>query len=343
MHRDDCLDHPGESTLQRIVRKLFPLLRVVLACAIVTSLVIWVRPEELFERFSGIRPSAGLVAFAGTLLAYWLGAIRLRLLAQSEEFALNEKEAISLNFAAVFYGLFLPGGSATGWAVRLVRLARDRANTATALFVLACDRALATASLAAIGVIADLWLRNPIAIPVSVALFAVMLGTTLMAVFLLVPSVRVLLAPIVHAPVLHRFAKFVRKYQTPAVRPQYRVVVNAIFLSICVHLVGTAVWVLLARSVGIDVNLVVIAWVRSASMVVALFPVSVGGLGLRESVVMYLLASFGVSGAEALSLSLSVFTVTVLSVGLFGGLIEVWHLVMEYYSKATKNGDTLSK
>jgi len=343
MPPDDCLDRPGESTWQRIVRNLLPMLRVVLACAIVTALVTWVRPEELFKRLSGIRPSAGLVAFAGALSTYWLGAIRLQLLAQSEKFALSGMEAISLNLVAVFYGLFLPGGSATGWAVRLVRLARDRSHTAAALFVLGCDRALATASLAGIGVIADLWLRNPAAVPVSAVLFSVMLGTTLMAVLLLVPSVRALLAPVVHVRILCRLAKFVRKYQTPARGPQYRVVVTAIFLSVCIHLVGTAVWVLLARSVGIDVDLVVIAWVRSVSMVVALLPVTVGGLGLRESMVMYLLASFGVSGADALSLSLSVFTVTVLGVGIFGGLIEVWHLVMRHHSKASKTRDTSSK
>lgn len=343
MPPDDCLYRPGESTWQRIVRNLFPMLRVVLACAIVTALVTWVRPEELLKRFSGMRPFAGLAAFAGAIFAQWLGAIRLQLLARSEKFALSGIEAFSINLSAVFYGLFLPGGSATGWAVRLARLARGRSNTAAALFILGCDRALATASLAVIGVIADLLLRSPAAFPVSAVLFSVTLGATLMAVLLLVPSVRVLLAPIGRVPTLRRLAKFVRKYQTPAIGPQNRVVVTAIFLSGCIHLVGTAVWILLARSVGIDVDLVVIVWVRSVSMVVALLPATVGGLGLRESMVMYLLASFGVSGADALTLSLSVFTVTVLGVGIFGGLIEVWHLVMRHYSKTSKTSDTSLK
>lgn len=341
---DDGLDRSGKLTAQRIARKFSPTLRVVMACTIVTPLVIWVRPEQLYERLSGIRLSIGLMALAGALLAYWLGSIRLKLLAQAEELALSGMEAISLNLSAVFYGLFLPGGSATGWAVRLVRLARHRSNTAAALFVLGCDRALATASLAGIGVIADLWLKNPATTaPVSVVLFFVMLGTTFMAVLFMVPSIRVLLASIVHAPILCRLAKFIRKHHTPATGPQYRVVVPAILLSVSSQLVSTAVWVLLARSVGIDVDVVVIAWVRSVSMVVALLPATVGGLGLRESMVMYLLASFGVSGADALSLSLSVFTTTVLGVGLFGGLIEVGHLVMQHNSKNAEAGDTSSK
>jgi uncharacterized membrane protein YbhN (UPF0104 family) len=340
MDPDDCLDRPGESTWHRIARLLFPVLRVVLACAIVTLLVIWVRPEELVDRFSGIRPFPGLLAFAGTLFMYWLGAARLQLLARSGDFALSWTEAISLNLAAVFYGLFLPGGSATGWAVRLIRLAGNKSNAAAALFVLGCDRALATASLAVIGVMADLWLGTPAAASVSIFLFSVMFGTTLMAVFLLAPSTRTMLAPIANIPLLCRLARLVRKYQTPVTGPQYRVIVTALFLSVCIQIAGIAVWVLLARSVGIGVDLVVIAWVRSASMLFALLPATVGGLGLREAMVMYLLASFGVSGADALSLSLSVFMVTVFGVGLFGGLVEVWHLATHQNPKDSKTSNT---
>ncbi len=317
-------------------------LRVVLACAIVTTLVTWISPEEVFKRFASIPLSAALAGFAGALLGQWLGSVRLRLLANSQRLALTGVEAFFINLSAVFYGLFLPGGSATGWAVRLLRLARAKSNTGAALFVLGCDRVLATASLAVIGVIADLLLRGPASVVVSAGLFSATLGSTLLAVFLLVPSFRVVLAPLRRVRVARWFGEFIRKREGLETGPPYRAAVIALILSLCIHLIGIAVWVLLARSLGIDVSVLVIAWVRSTAMVVALLPATVGGLGLRESAVIYLLASFGGSGADALSLSLAVFAVTVLAVGIVGGLAEVWYLLTRRQSKADNTGNSSS-
>jgi glycosyltransferase 2 family protein len=319
---------PAEPAQKRFFMNLRATLRVVLACAIVTTLVTWISPEEVFKRFAAIPLSAALAGLAGALFEQWLSAVRLRLLANSQRLALTGVEAFFISISAVFYGLFLPGGSATGWAVRLLRLARGKSNTGAALFVLGCDRVLATASLAVIGVIADLLLRGPASVAVSAGLFAVALGMTLLAVFLLVPSFRVVLAPVQRIRFARWFGKLVSNREGMETGPQYRIAVTALFLSLCGHLVSIAVWVLLARSVGIDINVVVIAWVRTTAMVVALLPATVGGLGLRESAVIYLLASFGVSGADALSLSLAVFAVTVLAVGIVGGGAEVWYLLI---------------
>jgi hypothetical protein len=85
-----------------------------------------------------------------------------------------------------------------------------------------------------------------------------------------------------------------------------------------------------ARALGLELGLLEIAWVRSAALVVGLLPVTVGGLGLREGTVVALLAVFGVSSADALSLSLLAFTVTVLGVGVVGGLSEAAHLIRRH-------------
>jgi uncharacterized membrane protein YbhN (UPF0104 family) len=63
-------------------------------------------------------------------------------------------------------------------------------------------------------------------------------------------------------------------------------------------------------------------------MIVGVIPATVGGLGLREGATAYLLMTLGVTSADALSLALLAFAVTVLGVGLLGGLAEAWRLLM---------------
>jgi uncharacterized protein (TIRG00374 family) len=95
-----------------------------------------------------------------------------------------------------------------------------------------------------------------------------------------------------------------------------------LFLSIVSHLFGVALYYFLALSVGIDIPFSAMGWIRSAALIVALLPVSLSGLGLREGAIFYLLGSAGVLGEKALAVSLLVFGVSVVMLGALGGILE---------------------
>jgi len=294
------------------------------------------------ENLGGLPALAAVAGLAGALMAQSIGALRLSRIARSQGLRVGGGEALSISLAAVFYGLFLPAGNATGWAVRLLRLSRDDGRFGAALLVLGFDRSFATASLAAIGAAADLALGRPATVAVSVLLVAVALCAMVPAMLLGVPSTRRLLAWTRSARLPRWLGGKIGDLEGLETGTERGTAALATVLSLCLHVVGIAIWVVLARSLGIDVDVVVIAWVRSAAMVVALVPASVGGLGLRESASIYLLGFFGVRQADALSLSLAVFAVTVLAVGFVGGCVELWRLLTSTRSVAPKRSGTPS-
>lgn len=293
-----------------------------LAIGIVGLLVHWVGPAEVRARLAACPPSVALVALAAALLGQWLGALRFAQLAHVQGLPLTRMEAFGINLSTVFYGLFLPGGTATSWIVRLLRLPDAREQLGLALAVIAADRAFATAAGALLGLAADLALRVPATPVVTIGLAAAMVGTALIGRALLSPDVPAWLQRIRKLPLVRRIATRIIHGERSHEPLTKAAAARAILLSVAVHGLGIFAWWILARAIGLELGVLEVAWVRSASLIVGLLPVTVGGLGLREGTAVLLLALFGVAAADALALSLLAFLVTVLGVGAVGGVGE---------------------
>jgi uncharacterized membrane protein YbhN (UPF0104 family) len=303
---------------QHLVRGL----RVALAIAIVGLLLHWVGPAEVRARLAACAPSAALAALAAALLGQGLGALRFARLAQTQGLPLTRADALGINLSAVFYSLFLPGGTATSWIIRLLRLPGARAQLGLALAVIAADRAFATAAGAALGFATDLALGVPATLLVTAGLIGATLGSALLGWALLAPVVPAWLQRWRELPLLRRIARRMVHPEVPRQPLAVATIGWAALLSLGVHGLGIFAWWILARGIGLDPGPLEIAWVRSASLIVGLLPVTAGGLGLREGTTVVLLGLFGVPAADALSLALLAFLVTLVGVGAVGGLAE---------------------
>jgi glycosyltransferase 2 family protein len=98
-------------------------------------------------------------------------------------------------------------------------------------------------------------------------------------------------------------------------------------LAVLAQLLGIGSYGLVALAIGLDLSWITIAWTRSAAMLLAILPVSVAGLGLREGALVLLLAPYGVTPADAMAFSLTAFASTTLAAGLLGGLFEARRLL----------------
>ena len=102
--------------------------------------------------------------------------------------------------------------------------------------------------------------------------------------------------------------------------------VGSIFLA---SLVGYIFFVLsawvLADGMDLGVGLAAIAWVRSVTLLVALVPITVAGIGLRESMLIALLRDYGVSPSVAFAYAIASFAVQLL-LGVAGAILEIWRL-----------------
>lgn len=319
---------------REILKRCLPVLRVILAGAILTGLIRWIGPEQVLTRLAACPLPAALAGFAIAFLALWVGSVRLWLLARSRAFPLSNAQALAVNLTAVMYGLILPGGSATGWLVRLLRLSSGLSRLQSAVWILSSDRIFATGVGAAIGLLAGIFVVSPVKPAVSLLLFAIVLGMSAAMAILFASSMEFARMWAERIPVLRRFTPFLVRSEVFEGRPGMRTACLATLLSVLVHVGGIASWLILASAFDLDVGAWDIAWVRSAALVAALLPATAGGLGLREGAVVFLMATLGVDRTDALSLALLVFSVTILPIGVLGAILELGRLLMDRRSPA---------
>jgi uncharacterized membrane protein YbhN (UPF0104 family) len=129
-------------------------------------------------------------------------------------------------------------------------------------------------------------------------------------------------------PIIGRLAKHIAEPATVS-RPGGAVMLAVVGLSVALHAAGIAGWWILARTIGLELDAASVVWIRSAALVVTLIPATIGGLGLREGAVVYLLSGLGVPSVDALTLSLMAFATTVAAVGIVGGVVEALRLLTE--------------
>lgn len=300
-------------------------LKGAVAAAILAFLFSRVSVREVADALAGARTAPLLVAVGLSFLALLGTAYRLRTLAAAHGFGFSTSRMLEINLGAMFYGLFVPGGTVTGGAVRLYKMAREEGRLASAFSALLRDRLDATVALALVGLGFFLVDQPPGAGLARLALWAGLAGCLLLWLLLFHPG----LAPwtagwVGRIPVAVLRRPLARLWKAlgaaAAIRPGLQAKVLAISLG--AHLLGVASYLLLARAVGVEVPDTALAWIRSAVIFITMVPVSLAGIGLREGAFLFFLAPYGVAEERALALSFLVFAATVVVFGLVGGLLE---------------------
>jgi uncharacterized membrane protein YbhN (UPF0104 family) len=295
--------------------------RVAIAAAIFAYLFARAPVEEVLRSVAGADAGRVLAAVIAVFAQQLVVADRLRRLAQAYEVGLSTRALLKINLATLFYGLWLPGGNVTGFVARLYMMSASSRQYADVAVALACDRLVATVTLCAVGI--GFWaIAWPVdAWPVLALMSTAAVGVSVLLTILLLAPGRLpaslwpaRLAPLRDA--LHR------------PRSLRGSLVAALGLGLLTQMLGTAVYVLVASALDLDLSLATVGWTRAAAMLVAILPVSIAGLGVREGVLVLLLAPYGISAADALAYGLLAFVVSVLVPGLAGAIVEADRLLV---------------
>ncbi|MEL7087217.1 MAG: lysylphosphatidylglycerol synthase transmembrane domain-containing protein [Planctomycetota bacterium] len=299
-------------------------LKLVVAAAILAYLFHVVPFGDVWAQMKQADPGWLAAAFAAALLMQVGIAHRLRRLIAAQGVELSAYQVFEINLSTLFYGLFLPGGNFTGIAIRFYRLAsanQHLLNTGVALFF---DRLLSTFCLLVVGIgfwfVA--WPEDGGVALIAMTFAAVAFAGLTLAVFA-PPSV----------PLLGTLQRLMQRFggrSTDKLRHAIGAVWSlprrtlgfAFVITLLTHGLGIAAYWCILRGMGLPVGWVTIAWVRSAIILATMIPLTPSGVGLREGATLLLLTPHGVAEDEALAFSLLIFGVTVLAVGLIGGLLE---------------------
>jgi uncharacterized membrane protein YbhN (UPF0104 family) len=270
------------------------ILRIVFAAAILVLLFRSIPWSEVRDALGKTRGLPAFGAFVCGILMQVLVGLRWREILAHHGLPLPKSEALQIHLGALFYSAFLPAGNVAGMVVRVLRIEDRSRNWTTILHSLLIDRIWATGVLTIWGMIGLLLSHDD----PGFAAFAVFgAATAICAVALLILS------------------------GYPGWKP-------ALLLSLTSHGLGVTAFTLLAHSIGLDVGFETFAWVRSATILATMIPISVMGIGVREGVLVYLLTPRGVESPSAVALSFLVLAATVLTPALFGGLVEMERLIL---------------
>ena len=268
-------------------------LRIVVAAVILGILFRSIPWSEVRDSLAKTRAAPAIGAFACGVMMQLLVGLRWREILAHHDLPLPRSEALRIHFAALFYSAFLPAGNVAALVVRVLRIEDRSRNWTTILHSLLIDRLWATGVMTIWGMVGLLLSHaDP-----GFAAFAIFGGVTLICAVALV--------------ILSGY---------PGWKP-------ALFLSLTSHGLGVTAFTLLAYSIGLDVGAATFAWVRTATILATMIPVTVMGIGVRESVLVYLLTPRGVESSSAVALAFLVLAATVLWPALFGGLVEVERLI----------------
>lgn len=286
----------------------------------------------LIRALAQIHPAYFLTAFAlnalGTVLVRaWVAHLTTR----ASGLLLSFGELVKINLIARFYTIVLPRGAST--AIRWQHYRKGgTGHAAAALLMFENLVSIFTLFLSAAVM---LWLELDDTSDVSRILLPIAwLGTlcSIIVLLLFVSNRAATIAARIFQPLsrrrgrlsglISRLLSAVNDYQSISLR-QASVILFASFLGYLFFVLSA--WIL-AQGMAINVSLIAIAWIRSVTLLLALIPVTVAGIGLREGAFIVLLQEYGVSASVAFAYALSSFAIQ-LMLGLLGAVLEMFRIL----------------
>jgi len=275
---------------------------------LVSAVFIWValrgiQLQGILNDLSGARLpwlAAGLLVLA---VSYVFGALRWRLLAHGQDVELGFEGALRYSWIGMFFTNVLPSGFG-GDAVRAWLAGRRAGALSRVTASVLMDRLVAAWALVAVGAIAVAFQYSRLP---GVAIVACMLSATAV-----IAGSALLLAP-APAQMLSRATARWERLSGPigrvgeglsSYRGRWTLLTRAIAISLAAQLCVVAAAYLLARALGLRLDLGLLAACIPVVLLATAVPSAINGIGIREAVFRVLLVPAGVPAGQAVAFSL---------------------------------------
>ena len=277
--------------------------------------------QALKTAFGHVRPGAAVLAFA--LLLVWLAisALRWQVFLQPVGLAQPMGELLRLTLVGNFFNVFLPTGVG-GDAYKAFRLRGEAGSMAPPLATVFLDRLAGLVGLAFVAEVVCV-ARLATGHQDRVTLIAGALALAVLAA----SGFALMLAPRLASTadgtsrrLISRIRRFAAAFATAG--RSMKTLLRASALGVASALVLIAVAAVAASSLGIRMPVWGYPGVVMLSASLAVLPISMNGLGLREAAIVWCLAAFGIGHDEALAFALLLLALTFASSAV-GGVVYV--------------------
>lgn len=293
------------------------LLRLALTAIVVALLVRVVGWRDIGSALLDASPAPLLLMYAVAMLRVVVEATQLRHLMQKVGMPISVGRVFMASQLAALYTLTVPGelaASAAKWA----DLSRATGKRSLVLNAMAYNKLLLTAAPLLVGGVAlliddPLGTRWGLAIPIGLILAITWLMISLYHPHLGALTDRFLRRKVSRLPhLISSRIGFVLESMGRIRALPFRTHVTMVAFTALGIAIGVVRFYIGMRALGIVVPLVSVLWVTAFLRLVALLPLTVANLGIRESMLVVTLSASGVPPQQAVALGLLGFSITVL-------------------------------
>lgn len=296
----------------------FNLARIVVSIGLLVWVLTRVGVKHLLDTFANLDWSVYALALGLSTLSMGLRAYRWWILLEAVKVRVNYWRVVYLYYIGAFYNTFLPTGFG-GDVMRVVEFG-EGASSSQAAGTVIVDRLTGFVMLFVLALVA-LPFSHPLLPTVMRWLLIGVSGSIIAGAILLFEGrlLRRLTARLPHALSLAGDAWLGRTY-TVITACGWKAIARALFWSLIFNLLHIGANALVGMALGLPVPVGVYFVFVPLATVALLIPITINGLGFRESLYLALFPQTSVSGPQATAFSLGSYTLDLFD-GLVGGLI----------------------
>jgi len=310
------------------MKKIFNIvLRISVSLLLLVLLFRKIDVRELQNTLSKADVVYLIVAFLIMLFIYVLTFMRWDMLLRGARLNIPLRRVAVSFFGGLFFNLFLPstiGGDVVKSVDLVTHTRKPREIVATVLL----DRLSGFAGMVFVAIIALLlgyrYISEP-AVFVIISIIAVVLLIMILVLF----NERIFL--FVNNLLKSKHEKGIREYLKNLHQEIYHfrsrsvVITKNFSLSIAIQIILPIIFALTAKALGVNIRIIYFFIFIPVIATIAILPISIGGLGLRDWSTVFLFTKVGVTHDVALAMSLINFCF-ILIVGVVGGIIYAFAL-----------------
>lgn len=258
----------------------------------------------------------------------WFNSLQIDVSAKTYKVNIPIKRLFEINLITTFYSLFLPGDFISG-GIGWLKMTNDGASKLGALAAIAVPRWINILLLFFIGLVL-LIIENTISF--GYVAWILIAGVFILGVGYWAFTTNLALRSYQHFITsltthnnqnkiilpMTRFGELWIEFNAMQARQHLKLFGYGLIMII----IGGVTHIIIVRELQIPLSWLTIIWIRSLILILGMLPISIGGFGIREVSLVYLLGFYGVDKETALAYSFILLSISV-GVGLIGGVLEL--------------------
>lgn len=309
-----------------IKKSLHTLLKFIISFALIAFLVKRIGISSITEEISSVSLIWISVALCIFLVSHCIGSYQWWLLLRTEEITINFFSALKFYFVGLFFNNFLPS-SLGGDLFRMFDINKFSSKDTSAVFSVIIDRFMGFFVLSCFAILAfPIIITENIFDQQHITYFFIFIGIWIFVLFLLF-----------NKKVARPFAWIYEKFAPEEIHLKTKEVYKKIhsfgrshllffklvLLSIFIQSLRILMHYFVSRSLGVDVSFKYFFFIIPFIAIISSLPISIGGIGIRESVGMILFhAITGIQNDIAVSIEFLAYLIAIIS-SMPGGIIFI--------------------